>query len=85
MIIAAFISLPPSPGLALLFGTMMGLLWLGTIPLTSGLIVTFFGPRHLSMLYGLVFLSHQLGSFVVGAWLGESGMTGMAIMTRCGG
>ena len=69
LIIVAFISLPPSPGLALLFGAAMGLLWLGTIPLTSGLIVTFFGPRHLSMLYGLVFLSHQLGSFV-GAWLG---------------
>ena len=47
----------------------MGLLWLGTIPLTSGLIVVFFGPRYLSMLYGLVFLSHQVGSFV-GAWLG---------------
>ena len=69
LIIVAFISLPPSPGSALLFGAAMGLLWLGTIPLTSGLIVTFFGPRHLSMLYGLVFLSHQLGSFV-GAWLG---------------
>ena len=69
LIIVAFISLPPSPGSALLFGAAMGLLWLGTIPLTSGLIVTFFGPRYLSMLYGLVFLSHQLGSFV-GAWLG---------------
>ena len=69
LIIVAFISLPPSPPLALLFGAAMGLLWLGTIPLTSGLIVTFFGPRHLSMLYGLVFLSHQLGPFV-GAWLG---------------
>ena len=69
LIIVAFVSLPPSPGIALLFGAAMGLLWLGTIPLTSGLIVTFFGPRHLSMLYGLVFLSHQLGSFV-GAWLG---------------
>jgi MFS family permease len=69
LIIVAFISLPPSPPLALIFGAAMGLLWLGTIPLTSGLIVTFFGPRHLSMLYGLVFLSHQLGSFV-GAWLG---------------
>ncbi len=69
LIIVVFISLPPSPELALLFGAAMGLLWLGTIPLTSGLIVTFFGPRHLSMLYGLVFLSHQLGSFI-GAWFG---------------
>ena len=67
--IAAFILIPPTPVTALLFGACMGLLWLGTIPLTSGLIVVFFGPRYLSMLYGLVFLSHQLGSFV-GAWLG---------------
>ena len=66
--IAAFILIPPTPVTALLFGACMGLLWLGTIPLTSGLIVVFFGPRYLSMLYGLVFLSHQIGSFV-GAWL----------------
>jgi predicted MFS family arabinose efflux permease len=69
LIIAAFISLPASPAMALFFGAAMGLLWLGTIPLTSGLIIAFFGPRHLSMLYGLVFLSHQIGSFA-GAWLG---------------
>jgi len=67
--LAAFILIPPTPVTALLFGACMGLLWLGTIPLTSGLIVVFFGPRYLSMLYGLVFLSHQIGSFV-GAWLG---------------
>ena len=67
--IAAFVLVPPTPVTALLFGACMGLLWLGTIPLTSGLIVVFFGPRYLSMLYGLVFLSHQIGSFV-GAWLG---------------
>ena len=69
LIIASFISLPASPAMALFFGAAMGLLWLGTIPLTSGLILAFFGPRHLSMLYGLVFLSHQIGSFA-GAWLG---------------
>ena len=67
--IATFILIPPTPLTALLFGACMGLLWLGTIPLTSGLIVVFFGPRYLSMLYGLVFLSHQIGSFV-GAWFG---------------
>ena len=67
--IVAFILVPPTPITALLFGACMGLLWLGTIPLTSGLIVVFFGPRYLSMLYGLVFLSHQIGS-LVGAWLG---------------
>ena len=64
IIIAAFIVIPPTPVTALLFGAAMGLLWLGTIPLTSGLIVVFFGPRYLSMLYGMVFLSHQIGSFV---------------------
>ena len=64
-----FIMLPPTPLTAILFGCSMGLLWLGTIPLTSGLIVVFFGPTFLSMLYGVAFLSHQIGSFI-GAWLG---------------
>ena len=64
-----FIMLPPTPLTAILFGCSMGLLWLGTIPLTSGLIVVFFGPAFLSMLYGVAFLSHQIGSFI-GAWLG---------------
>ena len=67
--ILGFLALPPSPIAALLFGAAMGLLWLGTIPLTSGLIVVFFGPAFLSMLYGITFFSHQIGSFL-GAWLG---------------
>lgn len=67
--ILGFLALPPSPITALLFGAAMGLLWLGTIPLTSGLIVVFFGPTFLSMLYGITFFSHQIGSFL-GAWLG---------------
>ena len=65
----SFFLLPVTPVSALVFGASMGLLWLGTIPLTSGLIVTFFGPKHLSMLYGIAFASHQVGSFV-GSWLG---------------
>ena len=69
LIIAAFITLPVSPASALIFGAAMGFVWLGTIPLTSGLIVTFFGPRYVATLYGFVFLSHQIGSFL-GAWLG---------------
>jgi predicted MFS family arabinose efflux permease len=69
LIIMAFVMTPPSAASALIFGAALGLLWLGTIPLTSGLIVVFFGAKHFSMLYGFVFLSHQLGSFV-GAWLG---------------
>lgn len=67
--IIAFISTPVTTFSVLAFGAAMGLLWLGTIPLTSGLIVVFFGSKHLSMLYGVVFLSHQIGSFV-GAWVG---------------
>jgi MFS family permease len=69
LIITAFITLPVSGASALVFGAAMGFFWLGTIPLTSGLIVTFFGPRYLATLYGFVFLSHQVGSFT-GAWLG---------------
>jgi predicted MFS family arabinose efflux permease len=45
----------------------MGFLWLGTVPLTSGLVGQIFGVRYLSTLYGIVFLSHQIGSFF-GAW-----------------
>jgi predicted MFS family arabinose efflux permease len=69
VIMCSFFLLPVTPVSALVFGAAMGLLWLGTIPLTSGLIVTFFGPKHLSMLYGIAFASHQVGSFV-GSWLG---------------
>jgi len=69
VIICGFLLLPVTPASALVFGAAMGLLWLGTIPLTSGLIVVFFGPKHLSMLYGIVFASHQVGSFF-GSWLG---------------
>ena len=69
IIICGFVLMPVTPMSALVFGAAMGLLWLGTIPLTSGLIVVFFGPKHLSMLYGIVFASHQIGSFV-GSWLG---------------
>jgi len=69
VIMCGFFLLPVTPVSALVFGAVMGLLWLGTIPLTSGLIVTFFGPKHLSMLYGITFTSHQVGSFF-GSWLG---------------
>ena len=65
----AMLYLPLTETSVLIYAFLLGLLWLGTIPLTSGLIVTFFGPRWLSMLYGIVFLSHQVGSFM-GAWIG---------------
>ena len=69
LVIFAFISLPLSDLSALVFGAAIGLLWLGTVPLTSGLIGVFFGTTYMSMLYGVAFFSHQVGSFL-GAWLG---------------
>lgn len=53
----------------LIFTFILGVLWLGTVPLTSGLVATFFGPKYMSMLYGIVFFSHQLGGFV-SSWMG---------------
>jgi len=67
LVIAAFLLLPLSPMSALVFAAAMGFLWLGTVPLTSGLVGRIFGVRYLSTLYGIVFLSHQIGSFF-GAW-----------------
>jgi predicted MFS family arabinose efflux permease len=67
--IAALLVLPQSEALVLGFAAVMGLLWLGTVPLTSNLIARMFGVRHLGTLFGICFLSHQVGSFV-GAWLG---------------
>ncbi|MBO9353559.1 MFS transporter [Bordetella petrii] len=67
--IAAFFLLPKSTASVLLFAAVMGLTWLGTVPLTSGLVAKVFGTRHLGTLFGVCFLSHQLGSFL-GVWLG---------------
>ena len=53
----------------LIFTFALGVLWLGTVPLTSGLVATFFGPKYMSMLYGIVFFSHQLGGFL-SSWMG---------------
>ncbi len=66
---ALFVLLPATPATVLLFAAAIGLLWLSTVPLTSGLIAVMFGTRHLGLLFGVVFLSHQVGAFV-GAWLG---------------
>jgi predicted MFS family arabinose efflux permease len=52
----------------LLFGGLIGFLWLATVPLTSGTVAQIFGARYLSTLYGIVFFSHQAGSFL-GVWL----------------
>ena len=67
--ITAFISMPLTPWSVYIFASVMGLLWLSTIPPTNAVIAQIFGVKYLSMLGGFVFLSHQFGSFL-GAWLG---------------
>ncbi|PIW29869.1 MAG: MFS transporter [Rhodospirillales bacterium CG15_BIG_FIL_POST_REV_8_21_14_020_66_15] len=67
--IIAMLAAPKTETNILLFAGAMGLLWLGTVPLTSGLVANMFGVRYLSMLFGITFLSHQVGSFL-GVWLG---------------
>lgn len=67
--LALFFLFPPTPLSVVLFGTAMGVLWLGVIPLVNGLVVQIFGLRFLSTLTGIAFLSHQAGSFL-GAWGG---------------
>ena len=62
-----FLALPLSATSVLLFAAALGFLWLGTVPLTSGLVGYMFGATHMSMLWGIVFFSHQLGSFL-GGW-----------------
>ena len=69
VIIALFLVLPVSPMSVYLFAAGIGFLWLGTVPLTNGLVAQIFGVRFVSTLFGIVFLSHQLGSFT-GVWLG---------------
>ena len=68
-VIALFITLPPTPTVVLVFAAAMGVLWLSTVPLTSGLVAVMFGTGNLGTLFGIVFLSHQIGAFL-GVWLG---------------
>jgi MFS family permease len=67
--IVVFITLPASVGSTLVFGAITGLLWLSTVPPTSGLVALMFGTRWLTMLFGFAFFSHQVGGFL-GVWLG---------------
>ena len=69
IIILIFILFPISDLTAYLFAALMGLLWLSTIPPTQGTIITVFGVKNMSMLYGIAFLFHQVGAFL-GGWLG---------------
>jgi predicted MFS family arabinose efflux permease len=67
--IVAFIVLPATTISTLIFGAVTGLLWLSTVPPTSGLVALMFGTRWLTMLFGFAFFSHQVGGFL-GVWLG---------------
>lgn len=67
VVIAGFLAVPFTPLSATVFACAMGFLWLGTVPLTSGLVGQIFGVRYLSTLFGIVFMSHQIGAFF-GAW-----------------
>ncbi|MFN7024113.1 MAG: MFS transporter [Pseudorhizobium sp.] len=67
--VTAFLLLPQTAGSVVVFAIVMGLLWLSTVPPTNALVAIMFGTRHLGLLGGLVFLSHQIGSFL-GVWMG---------------
>jgi MFS family permease len=73
LVIAIFITLPPTSTVVLVFAAAMGILWLSTVPLTSGLVAVMFGTGNLGTLFGIVFLSHQIGAFL-GVWLGGLAM-----------
>ncbi|MGD9913566.1 MAG: MFS transporter [Rhizobiaceae bacterium] len=68
-LVTAFLLLPQTPASVIVFSVLMGLLWLSTVPPTNSLVAIMFGTRHLAMLGGIVFFSHQIGSFL-GVWLG---------------
>lgn len=67
--VTAFLLLPQTPASVVIFSAVMGLLWLSTVPPTNALVAIMFGTRHLGLLGGIVFLSHQVGSFL-GVWMG---------------
>ncbi len=69
LIIVAYFSTTPTPTSTMIFGALMGTLWLGVVPLINGLVIQIFGLRYVATLVGIAFFSHQLGSFV-GAWGG---------------
>ncbi len=69
VVIFGLLMLPKTAAVMYLFAALMGILWLSTVPLTTGIVAQVFGVRYLATLFGFVFLSHQIGSFL-GVWLG---------------
>ena len=87
IVIAIFVVLPPTIYSVVFFSIGMGLLWLATIPPTSGLVAVMFGTRYMALLYGVVFLSHQIGGFLgayLGGYLYEQSEVFQIISTFCG-
>lgn len=87
-LIMALMLLPPSSELFYIFGALMGMLWLSTVPLTSGIVADIFGTEHLASLFGIVMFSHQIGAFF-GSWFGGlsidlSGSYDVALMLSAG-
>ena len=71
LVISGFVVIPLTDTTALLFGALIGVIWLATVPVTSGMVGQFFGARYLGTLYGVVFLGHQLGAFLGAWWAGQ--------------
>jgi len=71
VVIGGFLVIPLTETTALIFGALIGVIWLGTVPLTSGMVGQVFGARYLGTLYGVVFLGHQLGAFLGAWWAGR--------------
>ena len=69
IVITMFMIIPFNLSSVMIFSAVMGFLWLATVPATSGLVATMFGTRYMALLYGIVFLGHQIGIFI-GVWLG---------------
>ncbi len=69
VLMVALLLVPLTTASALVFSAAIGVVWLATVPLTSGIVAVIFGTRYLSTLFGIVFLSHQIGAFL-GVWLG---------------
>jgi predicted MFS family arabinose efflux permease len=69
VLVTGFLLLPQTPTTVIVFAILLGLLWLSTVPPTNALVAIMFGTGHLGMLGGVVFFSHQIGSFI-GVWLG---------------
>lgn len=69
VVISGFLIFPVTQTTALVFGALIGIVWLATVPVTSGMVGQLFGTRYIATLYGVVFLGHQIGAFL-GAWWG---------------